>query len=91
VSQLTVGIRELKEQLSAYIRQVEGGATVTITVYGKPVGRIVPIGQPLEARLQEACQAGLVAWSGRKLMPRAPVARTRGNRTVAALLLEDRE
>lgn len=91
MSQLTVGIRELKEQLSSYIRQVEAGATVTITVHGKPVGRIVPLRQSLETRMQEALQAGLVAWSGRKLAPRAPVARTRGSRTVADLLLEDRE
>jgi len=33
----------------------------------------------------------LVAWSGRKLTPVAPVARMRGQRTVAELLLEDRE
>ncbi len=44
MTQLTAGVRELKEQLSNYIRQVEAGATVTITVHRKPVGRIVPIG-----------------------------------------------
>lgn len=91
MSQLTVGVRELKEQLSGYIRQVEAGATVTITVHGKPVGRIVPLGQSVEERIQEAIQAGWVAWSGRKLAPRAPIARTVGDKMVADLLLEDRE
>lgn len=91
MSQLTVGIRELKERLSGYIRQVEAGATVTITVHGKPVGRIVPLGQPLEDRIREAIQAGWVAWSGHKLVPRAPTARPIGRKMVADLVVEDRE
>ena len=35
-------------------------------------------------------QAGLIQWSGSKLSSMAPVARTRGERTVADLLVEDR-
>jgi prevent-host-death family protein len=91
MSHLTVGIRELKRRLSRYIRQVESGATVVVTLRGKPVGRIVPLKPSLETRLREALQTGQVAWSGRKLAPLEPVARTRGDRTVADLLLEDRE
>jgi prevent-host-death family protein len=91
MSQLTVGIRELKAHLSSYLRQVKLGDSVVITERGKPVGRIVPISPSLEARLQDLAEAGLTAWSGRKLSPMAPVARTRGQQTVADLLLEDRE
>lgn len=91
MSQVTVGIRELKAHLSSYVRQVKAGASVVITEYGKPVGRIVPIGPSLETRLQELREAGLAAWSGRRLTPIAPVAHTRGDRMVADLLLEDRE
>ncbi len=88
---VTVGIRELKAQLSKYLQRVKAGATVIITERGKPVGRIVPMRPSAEARVRELAQAGLVAWSGRKPAPIAPVARTRGKRTVANLLLEDRE
>jgi hypothetical protein len=42
-------------------------------------------------RLQELAQASVALWSGHKLSPRAPVARTRGSKTVADMLLEDRE
>jgi len=42
------GIRELKEQLSAYLRQVKAGGTVTITDRGKPIARIVPLAQPIK-------------------------------------------
>lgn len=89
--QTKAGIRELKAQLSAYLRQVKAGGTVIITDRGKPIGRIVPMTQPMEAQLESLQQAGLIAWSGKKLSPLAPVARTQGDRTVAELLLEDRE
>ena len=91
MAEMTVGIRELKAQLSAYIRQVKAGGTVVITERGTPVGRIVPLSPSIEARVQELVDTGLVAWSGRKLAPLAPVARTQGQRSVADLLLEDRE
>ncbi|MEJ2737607.1 MAG: type II toxin-antitoxin system prevent-host-death family antitoxin [Anaerolineae bacterium] len=91
MSQLTVGIRELKAHLSSYLRQVKAGATVVITERGKPVGRILPMSPSLETRLQELAEAGLTAWNGHKLTPMAPVTRARGSQTVADLLLEDRE
>jgi prevent-host-death family protein len=87
----TVGIRELKARLSAYIRQVKAGGTVVIVERGTPVGRIVPVIPSVEARAQKLVEAGLVVWSGRRLAPAAPVARARGQRMVADLLLEDRE
>ena len=90
MSQMTVGIRELKTRLSNYVQQVKSGATLVITERGKPVGRIVPLSPSVETRVQELVQAGLMAWSGQKLAPMAPVARTRGERMVADLLLEDR-
>ena len=91
MSHVTVGIRELKRRFSRYVHLVESGATVIITLRGKPVGRIVPLKPSLETRMQEVLQTGLVAWSGRKLAPIEPVAQTQGDRTVADLLLEDRE
>lgn len=88
---MSVGVRELKARLSAYLRQVKRGATLVITEHGKPVGLIVPLRPSVEGRLEELAQAGLLAWSGQGLGPRQPVARTSGPRTVADLLLEDRE
>ena len=91
MTEMTVGIRDLKAQLSNYLRQVKAGATLIIIERGRPVGRIVPLSPSVEDRVQELVQAGLMAWSGNKLVPMAPVARTRGKRMVADLLLEDRE
>ena len=91
MSEMSVGIRELKSRLSQYLRRVKAGEIVVITDRGQPMGRIVPVSQPLEDRLQAMAQAGLILWSGKKLLPMAPVARARGERTVADLLVEDRE
>lgn len=91
MTEMTVGIRELKARLSAYMREVKAGSTVTVTERGKPIGRIVSLSPSPEARVAELAQAGVVTWSGHRLAPLAPVARTRGSRTVADLLLEDRE
>jgi len=85
------GIRDLKIHLSSYLRQVEAGRTVIITRRGKPIGRIVPVTQSTEAQLDALSQAGLIAWNKQKLQPLAPVAQARGERTVADLLLENRE
>jgi prevent-host-death family protein len=90
VAQVTVGIRELKERLSSYIRQAKSGASVIITDRGEPVARLVPMGRSLEDRMEDLVEAGLIAWSGKNLAHIAPVARTHGGQSVADLLLEDR-
>ncbi len=88
---MNVGVRELKSRLSEYLRQVKAGQTIVITKHGQPIGCIVPATQPLEARLQAMAQAGLLLWSGRKLEPMPPIAQGHGDRTVADLLVENRE
>jgi prevent-host-death family protein len=40
----TVGIRELKNRLSAYVRKVEGGDVVLVTDRGRVVAELVPPG-----------------------------------------------
>lgn len=64
---------------------------MTKTEWREPIRRIVPLRPSVEGRVQELTQAGLTAWSGRRLAPLAPVARAQGGQTVADLLLEDRE
>ena len=91
MAQMTVEIRDLKAQLNKTIQQVKAGETVIITERGKPIGRIVPTEPSTETRLKELEQAGVLAWSGSKLLPAAPVAQTRGEKTVAEMLLKDRE
>jgi len=58
------------------------------------IGRIVPIvqaGTPLGERLTAMMRAGQMQWSGRKLSSTKPIAKARGKRSVAELLVQDRE
>ena len=87
----STGIRELKEQLSAYIRRVKSGETIVITDRGKPVGRLVPYSESLADRLEVMQGSGFIHWSGRRLASLKPVAQNKSERLISDLLLEDRE
>lgn len=39
---MTAGIRELKDNLSEYVRRVEGGERVAVTAHGRVVAMLVP-------------------------------------------------
>jgi prevent-host-death family protein len=39
----TIGIRELRQQASRYLREVEAGRTVEIATRGRPVALLVPL------------------------------------------------
>lgn len=91
MTQETVGIRELKTRLGTYVRRVKSGNTLVITERGKPIIRLVPIGTSIEARTRALMKAGLVSWSGRKIRTPKRTPRIRGKKTVAEILLENRE
>ncbi|MEE8583494.1 MAG: type II toxin-antitoxin system prevent-host-death family antitoxin [Acidobacteriota bacterium] len=86
-----VGIREIKANLSRYLKQVKAGASVVVTERGKPVARILPIGESAQKRARDLVAAGLVSWNGEKFVPPEIRPAVRGGKTVAELLLEDRE
>lgn len=39
-----VGVRELKDQLSRYLSLVRSGAEVIVTDHGRPIARLIPVG-----------------------------------------------
>jgi prevent-host-death family protein len=38
-----IGIRELRQRASEYLRLVENGETLEVTAHGRPVARLVPV------------------------------------------------
>jgi len=88
---MQVSIRELKSRLSHYLRLTKAGESLVITDRGTPIGRIVPTTASVEDRIDVMVQAGLILWNKKRLSPMPPVAKVRGKRTVADLLIEDRE
>ena len=85
-----VGVRELKNQLSRYLKRVQNGEEIIVTERGRFVARIVPaevssLKQVMEPLLRE----GVVRWNGGKPRgaSRRPVIR---GRTLADMVVEDR-
>lgn len=91
MSEIQVGVRDLKSHLSEYLRYVKQGNIVVITDHGRPVGRISPVEQPLDERLKALQEAGMVAWNGKKLKRIKPAAVNRSEQQVSDLLVQMRE
>jgi prevent-host-death family protein len=91
MAQSVVSIRELKSRLSHFLRLARGGESVVITDRGVPVGRLVAIEQDLDDRIAALRAARQLQWSGRRLAPRKPAVRMPAGRSVAQLIVEDRE
>jgi len=62
---LAINVTELRQHLPAYLKQVQEGQEIAITVHGKPVARLVGGGGPSE---REAAQARLDALRGRMIV-----------------------
>ena len=91
MSELSVELQELKTRLSKYMRQVKAGRTIVITEHGRAVGRIVPALQMGDRQIQAMIGGGLAEWNGQPLPPVRHRSRLRGKKTVADLLIADRE
>lgn len=91
MTQSVVSIRELKSRLSHYLRLARSGEPVVITDRGVPVGRLVPIERDLEGRVAALHAARQLQWSGQRLTPRKPAVRIPRGKSVAELIVEDRE
>ncbi len=87
---MNASVRELKSELSRYIRQVQRGETVVVTYRGKPIARLMPLPPPLlEERL--ATLPGINAGTGGK--PRGatrPVRVKFNEKSVADIVMAER-
>ncbi len=59
-SRVEVGVRELKNNLSRYLEQVEQGVEVVVTDRGRPVARLSGVDSVEGDRLARLIDAGLV-------------------------------
>ena len=63
----SVGVRELKDRLSAVLRRVQSGRTVAVTRRNRRVALVVPCGsRSTEDLLAELAATGCITWSGGK-------------------------
>lgn len=90
----TVGVKELKNRLTHYLRRAKDGEEVVVTERGQPIALIQSIrsaqpAQSLEAQLARLAAQGLVTLPTRR--PRAKLPRARiGGRPISETILDDR-
>lgn len=86
----TVGVRELRDRLSTYLRRVADGERLVVTQRGEPIALLIPP-NPVEQEygLRAMVAEGLAAWSGEKPRgARRPIAVRRGS--LGQAIIEDR-
>jgi prevent-host-death family protein len=84
-----VGVRELKNSLSRYLRRVKAGDRLVVTERGEPVAIISPPTVAAGDQLENLLRQGVVRWSGGKPRGSRNPPRTKGP-TVARAVIEDR-
>lgn len=90
----TVGVKELKNRLTHYLRRTKQGEEVVVTERGKPIAVIQPIQSApsavsLEARLARLAAQGLITLPTRR--PRGRLRRIRvPGPPISRMILEDR-
>ena len=85
-----VGIRELKNRLSQYLKRVRAGERVVVTERGRPVAVISrPPVTPADRRIDAMLREGIARWGGGKPRGTARPPRIKG-RSVAQIVIEGR-
>jgi antitoxin (DNA-binding transcriptional repressor) of toxin-antitoxin stability system len=104
MAQRTIEIGEISKNLTSHIQEVQDGATLVIMDHGKPVARLLPftarqesaarnlaVTAPIEEKLKKLVASGVIAWSGNKPARDIPTFQVQGLKSVAEMLLEDRD
>jgi prevent-host-death family protein len=90
----TVGIRQLKAELSSHLRRVEQGQTIEVTDRGRVIATINPVESaerpPAITWARAMVAAGKARWAGGKPEGAAKPAPLVGAATVADAIIEDR-
>jgi len=85
---IEVGVRELKNSLSSYLRLVRQGETVVVTDRGVPVARVIPAGVP--EHIADLMADGRISWSGKKFVPPRKLPRLAPGPPLSDYIAEDR-
>jgi len=86
----TVGIRDLKSNLSRHLRRVRSGVRLTVTERGRSIATISPVDAPADTEwARQLVAEGKASWSGGKPKGGSLKARRRGH-AAALAVIEDR-
>lgn len=86
----TVGVRELKNNLSHYLRDVKRGRPITITERGQSVAILIPADRHPDAQIaRELSRRGIGSWKGGKPKGASRPVVVKG-KPISQMVLEDR-
>jgi prevent-host-death family protein len=84
------GVRDLKNHLSHYLKEVKRGRSIVVTERGKVVATIIPAQEhPVVAKLKKLARSGLGTWNGGKPKGASRAVVVKG-KPVGDIVLEDR-
>ncbi len=87
----SVGVRDLKINLSRHLKRVRAGALLLVTDRGRSIATIVPVVQKADQDwLHRLVAEGKVHWNGQKSNVPARGVRQRPGKTASDMVLEDR-
>ncbi len=84
-----VGVRDLRNHLSAYLERVKAGETFTVTEHGRPIAKLVR-DDPGHARLLELAAQGRVTLPTGPRVPWADIPRVRYDGSIQDVMDEIR-
>ena len=86
---ISTGIRELKNNLSRYVRQIEAGKRIAVTAHGRVVAELVPHGRGTSARRYDALIAsGVIEPAADPQLPLRPWPRLHTRAGTAAEVID---
>ena len=68
-----VGVRELRQNLSVYLRRVKEGESLEVTEQGRPVARLIPLSADGQGRLAEMIEDGGARGAKGDILDRSPL------------------
>ncbi len=88
----TVGVRELKNQLSSFLERVKAGEEITVTEHGRPIARLSGVEVDVD-RMADLIASGIVrpAASSQRRLPAKRVKLTDGRSSLTDIVAEQRE
>jgi prevent-host-death family protein len=87
----TVDAKDLRMNLSKYLRRVKSGETIVITEGGEPIGEITPVQLTLEKRIKALVDSGAADWNGKSYRPKRPRVHNDNPIQISDLVVDNRD